>query len=68
MIDLRDIEHDTLRDLARAGADGLDLGSVGASVAIRLELASLASITKGAPQRVRATAQGVAFSRRSVFA
>lgn len=66
MIDLREIEHDALRQLARAGS--LPLEQIGTSVGIRLELAGLASLSATHPQTVSVTAKGRAFSHRQVFA
>lgn len=68
MIDLAHHEHEALRDLVRAGTEGQALADVGLAVALRLQLAGLASIQTTTPQRVHATRQGVAFSRRTAFA
>lgn len=68
MIDLRQDEHDALRAVSRAAAEGLTLAEVGTSYAIRLALEEFVSITKTDPQRVIITSQGKAFLRRAVYA
>lgn len=57
-----------LQRLARAGANGLQLGDVPAGTAILLALNKQAVITAERPQRAVITAQGAAYARRSVFA
>lgn len=64
MIDLLPHEHDSLRQAVRAGDEGVSITDVGVGAACRLELAGLATITKGPRQRVVATSQGAAFLRR----
>lgn len=68
MIALTPAEHDALRSLTRAGREGLPIADIGLSVALRLQLAGLASITTTTPQRAIVTGQGAAHSRRGVFA
>lgn len=68
MIDLRPDDHGHLQRLVRAGRHGLRLGDVPTGTAIYLSLLQLAEITTDTPQRVLATPQGAAFSRRQVFA
>lgn len=59
-----------VKRLAAAGSAGVPLAEVGAALAISLALEGFARITPAAdgPQRVIATAQGEAFSRRQAFA
>jgi hypothetical protein len=61
-------QDEVMRQVARAGEDGLPIGDVGITLAIRLGLAGLARITKGDRQRVVATQQGRAYGRRQVWA
>lgn len=68
MIDLRPEEHAALARLQKAGRDGLTLLEVRLSFAIRLQLAGLAQIHSGVPQRVTITNKGAAFHRRDTFA
>lgn len=68
MIELAQHEYQILRDLQRAGAAGLTLRETRLSTAIRLQLAGVARISSGAPQRVTITQQGAAFLRRTVWA
>lgn len=64
MLQLTTDEADTLQRIVRAGAVDLG-GACPASVAIRLELVGLVTITKGDPQRACATRKGAAFQHRS---
>jgi hypothetical protein len=61
-------QEQIMREIARAGDEGLPIAEVGVSLAIRLGLAQLVTITKGDRQRVVATAQGRAYGRRGAFA
>lgn len=68
MIDLLATEHEALKRVVAAGPVGLRLDVVTASMAIRLSLDGLVTITKDRPQRAVATPQGAAFLRRGVHA
>jgi len=68
MIDLNRDQHDALRQLARAGADGLPLSQVGTGMACRLGVERFVTISQDEPQMVRITRQGLAYSRRDAFA
>jgi len=67
MIQLAPYEHDAMRWIVGAGADGyvLDGRSVRLSTAIRLEMAGMARLENGGRIKVYATAQGRAFHFRS---
>jgi hypothetical protein len=70
MIALTEAEEHALRAIVRAGADGLVLDGreLKLSHAVRLEMARFVTIDHSRPQTVRATQQGVAHSRRAVWA
>lgn len=68
MIDLLATEHEALKRVVSAGPAGLGLEIVTASMAIRLSLDGLVTITTDRPQRAVATSKGAAFLRRCVHA
>jgi hypothetical protein len=62
--DLRQQDHELLRELIRAGRQGVRVDKTYCSSAIWLALHGMARMTTDNPQRVIITRQGEAFYRR----